>query len=74
MTDTEAIRQEVMIQQADNKQQYKRLTDAMSKADTYGKVQTALSLDKHLKGKGKKRKFEDDEGRVHYKWFAQRKR
>ena len=46
----------------------------MGKSDSYGKVQAALTLDKHLKGKGKKRKVEDSEGRVHYKWFAQRKR
>lgn len=55
--------------------QYKRLADAMSKAESYGKVQAALTMDKHLKGKGKKRKIEDSEtGRVHYQWFAQRKR
>ena len=71
---TEQIRAEVAKTQAQNKQQYKRLADAIDKSDTYGKVQAALTLDKHLKGKGKKRKIEDNEGRVHYQWFAQRKR
>ena len=67
---TEQIRAEVAKTQAQNKQQYKRLADAIDKSDTYGKVQAALTLDKHLKGKGKKRKIEDGEGRVHYQWFA----
>jgi hypothetical protein len=32
-------------------------------------------MDKNLKGKGKKRKFEDkDTGKTFYKWFAERKR
>jgi hypothetical protein len=32
-------------------------------------------LEKNLKAKGKKRKLEDKEtGKVHYKWFAERKR
>ena len=71
---TEKLKQEVSLAQAQNKQQYKRLADAMGKSDSYGKVQAALTLDKHLKGKGKKRKVEDSEGRVHYQWFSQRKR
>jgi len=38
-------------------------------------VSEALTLDKHLKGKGKKRKIEDQEtGKVQYKWFSERKR
>jgi len=31
----------------------------MGKSETYGKVQAALTLEKHMKGKGKKRKIED---------------
>ena len=34
----------------------------------------ALTLDKQLKQKGKKRKTEDSEGKVSYKWFSERKR
>ena len=71
---TDKLKQDVKLAQAQNKQQYKRLADAMGKSDTYGKVQAALTLDKQLKGKGKKRKIEDNEGRVHYQWFSQRKR
>lgn len=60
-----------MIAQSENKQQYKRLADAMGKSETYGKVQAALTLEKHMKGKGKKRKIEDQEtGRTHYQWFS----
>ncbi len=72
--DTAQLKHDVTIAQSENKQQYKRLADALGKSDSYGKVQAALSMDKHLKGKGKKRKTEDEEGRVTYKWFAQRKR
>ena len=72
--DTKSIEKEVAILQSENKQQYKRLADALSKSETYAKVQAALTLDKQLKGKGKKRKVEDENGQVHYKWFAQRKR
>jgi len=46
------------------------LADAVGKAQSYGKVQAALTLEKQLKGKGKKRKIEDEEGRVYHKWFA----
>ena len=67
---TDKVREEVAIAQAQNKMQYKRLADAMGKSSSYGKVQQALTLDKHMKGKGKKRKIEDSEGRVHYQWFA----
>ena len=62
--DTDAIQKEVALQQSENKQAYKRLADALGKANSYGKVQAALTLDKHLKGKGKKRKTEDEEAIV----------
>ena len=70
----EKLMKEVAKQQSLNKQQYKRLADALGKSETYGKVQSALTMDKNMKGKGKKRKIEDEEGRTYYKWFAQRKR
>ena len=35
---TEKLKQEVKLAQAQNKQQYKRLADAMGKSDSYGKV------------------------------------
>ena len=66
----EKVRKEVADIQAENKKQYKRLADAMGKSESYGKVQAALTLDKHMKGKGKKRKIEDAEGRTYYNWFA----
>ena len=72
--DTDRIAAEVVELQSENKQQYKRLADSLDKSKSYGQVQAALSMDKHLKHKGKKRKFEDEQGRVTYKWFAQRKR
>ena len=50
---------EVLQIQSENKQQYKRLADAMTKADQLQRVQDALTLDKHIKAKGKKRKLED---------------
>jgi hypothetical protein len=67
------LQQEVMKLQSENKQQYKRLADAVNKAEQYSKVLNALELDKQLKGKGKKRKVEV-EGRTMFKWFSERKR
>ncbi len=46
----------------------------MLKASQYRKVEAALLLDKQLKGKGKKRKIEGDDGKVSFKWFAERKK
>ncbi len=45
----------------------------MGKSDQYSRVVEALELDKHLKGKGKKRQV-DVGGKTMYKWFAERKR
>ena len=59
---------------SENKKQYKKLADAIVKEEQYAKVEAALTLDKHVKGKGKKRKLEDETGRTFYKWFAERKR
>ena len=50
------------------------LADAMLKQNQMNKVSEALTLDKLLKQKGKKRKHEDSEGKVYYKWFSERKR
>ena len=60
--------------QSQNKQQYKRLADSLNKASQYRKVEQALILDKHLKSKGKKRKIEDEDGKVTFKWFSERKK
>lgn len=59
--------------QSENKQQYKRLADAMGKHEQYSKVHEALELDKHMKGKGKKRAVAVN-GKTMYKWFSERKR
>jgi U3 small nucleolar RNA-associated protein 11 len=60
---------------SENKSQYKKLADAIIKEQQLTHVESALSLEKQLKGKGKKRKFEDQAtGKVSYKWFAERKR
>ena len=60
---------------SENKSQYKKLADAIIKEQQLTHVESALSLEKQLKGKGKKRKFEDlATGKVSYKWFAERKR
>ena len=42
-----------------NKREYKKLADAIVKSEQYSRVFEALTLDKNLKGKGKKRKIED---------------
>ena len=67
------LEQQVKQLQSENKQQYKRLADAIAKSEQYSKVQEALELDKQLKGKGKKRQLVVD-GRTSYKWFSERKR
>ena len=67
------LQQEVLRMQSENKQQYKRLADAVSKAEQYSKVLNALELDKQLKGKGKKQKVEVA-GKTMFKWFSERKR
>ena len=60
---------------SENKSQYKKLADAIIKEQQFSKVEQALVLDKQLKGKGKKRKIEDQEsGKTYYRWFAERKR
>ena len=59
---------------SENKNQYKKLADAIVKEEQYAKVEAALTLEKHVKGKGKKRKLEDETGRTFFKWFAERKR
>ena len=60
---------------SENKGQYKRLADAIIKEEQFAKVEQALTLEKHVKAKGKKRKLEDaTTGKVSYKWFAERKR
>jgi transposase len=59
--------------QSQNKQQYKKLAEALMKERQLSKISEALTLDKTLKGKGKKRKMEDQNtGKVSYKWFSQR--
>ena len=68
------LERQILQSQSQNKQQYKKLADAMKKAEQFGKVDEALLLDKHMKGKGKKRKIEDDKGNVSFKWFSERKR
>ncbi|CDW86680.1 probable u3 small nucleolar rna-associated protein 11-like [Stylonychia lemnae] len=61
--------------QSQNKNQYKKLADALTKEQQLNRVQEALILDKHIKDKGKKRKIEDKEtGRTSFKWFSERKR
>jgi hypothetical protein len=67
------LAQEIRHLQSENKQQYKRLADAVGKADQYSRVQQALELDKHLKAKGKKRQVEVG-GKTMYRWFGERKR
>ena len=58
-----------------NKQQYKTLADAILKEQQLSRVSEALTLDKLMKQKGKKRKMEDEAtGRISYKWFSERKR
>lgn len=69
-----ALDQILRLNQSENKQEYKRLNDAVVKQNQLQKVSEALTLDKLLKQKGKKRKTEDGEGKVHYKWFSERKR
>jgi hypothetical protein len=60
---------------SENKGSYKKLADAIVKENQLTQVETALTLEKHLKSKGKKRKMENaDSGKVFYKWFAERKR
>ena len=68
------IDSQVLQIQSENKQQYKKLADALQKTKQYTKVQEALTFDKHMKDKGKKRKIEDDEGKVSFRWFSERKR
>ena len=68
------IDQQVLQIQSENKQQYKKLADALQKTKQYTRVQEALTFDKHMKEKGKKRKIEDEEGRVSFRWFSERKR
>jgi len=47
----------------------------LEKEEKLEKVQFAMTLDKHIKSKGKKRKVEDQEsGKVHFRWFNERKR
>ena len=63
------------LQQSENKQQYKKLADALLKQKQYTKVSEALLMDKQLNQKGKKRKSEDEQtGKISYKWFSERKR
>ena len=70
-----AFIQEVKRAQSMNKGQYNKLADALVKEDQLNKVSEALTLDKMLKQKGKKRKIEDQNtGRVSYKWFSERKK
>lgn len=68
------IERQVLAMQSENKQQYKRLADAINKSQQYSRVQEALTLDKHMKEKGKKRKIEEADGRTSFKWFSERKR
>ena len=70
-----AFEEQMKEAQAANKREYKKLADAVVKSEQYSRVLEALKLDKNLKGKGKKRKMTDEEsGKVHYKWFSERKR
>jgi len=67
--------QSLRFAQSDNKKQYKKLADALVKENQLNRVSEALTLDKLLKQKGKKRKIEDqDTGKVQYKWFSERKK
>ena len=68
------LEQEILRAQSQNKQQYKRLADSLQKASQFRKVEQALLLDKQLKGKGKKRKVEGEDGKVSFRWFAERKK
>ena len=75
MKGMEAFQEQMNLAQAANKREYKKLADAAVKSEQYSRVLEALKLDKNLKGKGKKRKMTDEEsGKVHYKWFSERKR
>ena len=65
---------ELKVSQSQNKGQYKKLADAMEKEEQLSRVQEALVLDKHMKSGGKKRKLENEEGKVYFKWFNERKR
>lgn len=66
--------EQIKATQSENKIQYKKLADAMIKEQQLSRVQEALILDKHLKSKGKKRKLQDDSGKVFFKWFNERKK
>lgn len=60
---------------SENKGQYKKLADAIIKEQQFSRVSETLELEKQLKGKGKKRKIEDEAtGKVSYRWFSERKR
>ena len=55
------IDQQVLQIQSENKQQYKKLADALQKTKQYTRVQEALTFDKHMKDKGKKRKIDESD-------------
>ena len=66
---------EIRHAQSENKKQYKKLADALVKEEQLRRVSEALTLDKLLKQKGKKRKVEDKQtGQVSYRWFNERKK
>ena len=66
---------EIRNAQSENKKQYKKLADALVKEEQLRRVSEALTLDKMLKQKGKKRKVEDKQtGAVSYRWFNERKK
>lgn len=66
---------EIKHAQSENKKQYKKLADALVKEEQLRRVSEALTLDKMLKQKGKKRKIENKEtGQVSYRWFSERKK